>query len=111
MRLVRRLDTRTADAIADLVALLCQRFVFLFRDRLGVTQRMGRQGSMRVVAQDLHIHLGTLERARLFTETQHLFRLEIQGEGGAVAIPIDATVAALIQHIGLEIQQRSKPVA
>ena len=72
MGLVGRFHPRASDAVADSVTPFGKGFVLRFRDRLGVSQSMGGQGAMGVVAQDVHIHLGPLETKRLLAEAQHL---------------------------------------
>ena len=61
MRLVGRFNSGAADAITDLVALLSQLLVFVFRDRLRIAQGMGCQGAMGVKTENIHIHLGALQ--------------------------------------------------
>ena len=105
MALIGGFHTRATNPVADLVALLRQDFEFVFRDGLGVTEGVGRQGSVGIGAQDVDIHLGAPQPESLFTKAQHLFGLEIQGQRGAVTIPIQALLPALIEQIRLQIQQ------
>ena len=105
MALVSRFNTGATNAVADLVSLLRQDFEFAFRDRLGVAEGMGRQGSIGIGAQDVDIHLGTPQPQGLFPEAQHLFRLEIEGQRGAVTIPIQALLPSLVEQIRLQAQQ------
>ena len=105
MALVGRFNSGATNPVANLVALFRQNLKFVFRDRLGVTEGVGRQGSVGIGPQDIDIHLGTPQPQGLFTEAQHLFRLEIESQRGAVTIPIQALLPALIEQIRLQIQQ------
>ena len=66
---------------------------------------------MGVVAQDVHIHLGTPQAQGLFAEAQHLLRLQIQGQGGAIAVPIRPVLTALIEQIRVQFQQPCQTIA
>ena len=105
MTLIGRFHPDPADPIADLVPLRLQGLEFRFRDRLGVAEGMGGQRPMRVEAKNVHIHLGTPQGLRLFAESQHLLRLEIQHQGGAIAITVEATIPSRIQLIGFQLKQ------
>ena len=63
---------------------------------------MGRQGSVGIGAQDVDIDLGAPQPQGLFPEAQHLFRLEIEGQRGAVTIPIQTLLPALVEQIRLQ---------
>ena len=110
MTFVGRFHTDPADAIADLVTLFSQRFVLALGDRLGVAEGVGRQRSMGIEAQDVHIHLRTLEPQRLLAEPEHLLRLQIGRQIDAIAITGFTAAASLIEHGRIKIEETRQTI-
>ena len=110
MGFVGRFNAGPADSIPDLVSLLREDFVLVFRDRLGVTEGMGRQRAMGIETQDVDIDLRPLQGLYLLLEAQDLIRLEIHGQGDSIAVAINAAATAPIQLRRTEAEQAGQAI-
>ena len=110
MTFIGRFHTDPTDAIADLVALFGERFVLALGDRLGVAEGVGRQRSMGIEPQDVHIHLRTLKPQRLLSEPEHLLRLQIGRQIDAIAITGLTAAASLIEHSRIKVEETRQTI-
>ena len=104
-----RFQANAADAIADLIALLRQGFVFLLGDRLGVAQGMGSQRAVRIAAQHIQIHLSPDQAVALLAEAQHLLGGELASELDAKALGARPLAPLLIQLGFRQTHQLTEP--